>query len=406
MKILFISPTFPVPISGGRTRLYNIIKQLSIRHEVSLISFLQPSDQDYIGQIEPFCENLELVQIEDYASAGKWRNRVRGWGQILLSNRPKYVQTFPVEEMRHPLRRMLEDRAYDVVGFEQLFLVELKSELHNIPSLLIEQNIESDISARRMQQADNPVHKLRDRLIWQRLVQFERHWLRQFPVCVAVSPHDADRIGELAPAQSVIVVPNGVDCEYFDAESNDRSLNTVLFFGSLSYQPNIDAVIWFCHEVWPHVHSALPDIEFEIVGLQPGPRIARLADLPGVHLTGFVPDIRQKLWSSSLSVVPLRIGGGTRIKILEAMAASCPVVSTAIGAEGLEVEDGKHLQIANSGKEFIDKTVELLKSPDKRAKLAQAGRELTVEKYDWQVLAPRLEYALAKTIEIYATTTN
>jgi glycosyltransferase involved in cell wall biosynthesis len=306
--------------------------------------------------------------------------------------------------MRRPLRRLLKGRDYDVVAFEQLFLVDLKSEVDGIPSLLIEQNIESDVAARRMQQADNPIHNLRDRLIWQRLVQFERHWLGQFSVCVAVSPHDADRIGELAPSVLVIIVPNGVDCAEFSAENNNRSSNTVLFFGSLSYQPNIDALNWFCHEVWPHIHAASPEFEFEIVGLRPGRRITRLADLPGIRVTGFVPDIRQKLWSSALCVAPLRIGGGTRIKILEAMAASCPVVSTSIGAEGLEVEDGKHLQIADSQEGFVEKTIDLLRSPEKRAKLAQAGRELTVEKYDWQMLAPHLEYALAKSMEIYEST--
>jgi glycosyltransferase involved in cell wall biosynthesis len=405
LKILIVSPSLPAPVSGGRTRVFNFIKQLSTRHEISSISFLRPADETYVGQIKPFCEELELVPVEEFATAGKWRNRVRGWREILFSSQPRYVQTFPVEEMRKPLRKLLQAGEYDVVAFEQLFLVELKSELDNLPSVLIEQNVESDIVAMRMEQADNPIHRLRDRLIWQRLVQFERLWLRQFSLCVAVSQRDADRIGELAPGRSVIVVPNGVDSGHFKAKGNDRDRSTVLFFGSLSYEPNIDGLIWFCHEVWPQVYAALPGVEFEIVGLRPGPRITSLVDLPGVRLIGFVDDIRQKLWTTTITVVPLRRGGGTRLKILEAMAASCPVISTTIGAEGLEIEDGKHLQIANSPKEFIEKTIALLQSPEKCVDMAHAGRELILEKYDWQVLAPRLEYALEKSIEIQKSRT-
>jgi glycosyltransferase involved in cell wall biosynthesis len=404
LKILVISPSIPAPVSGGRTRVFNLIKQLSERHEISSISFLRPSDKQYVGLIKPFCDALVLVETEDFASAGKWRNRALGWSQILFSSEPRYVRTFPVEEMREPLRHLLDEKEFDVVVFEQLFLVELLPELNDLPTLLIEQNVESDIAARRMAQASNPVHKLRDRLNWQRLVQFERHWLSKFPVCVAVSQKDADRIKEIASGRTVIVVPNGVDTAYFSAKGGDRDPDTVLFFGSLSYEPNIDGLIWFCSEIWPHVRSALPGAVFEIVGLRPGPRISPLADLPGVRLTGFVKDIRQKLWSSTITAVPLRRGGGTRLKILEAMAASCPIVSTTIGAEGLEVEDDKHLYIADTQKEFVDKTIALLQSPEKRSELARAGSDLVAKEYDWKALTPRLEYAMDKAIEVHKST--
>jgi glycosyltransferase involved in cell wall biosynthesis len=399
MRILFVAPTLPIPTSGGRTRLFNLIKQLASRHEVSVISFVQPSETDRVPMVEPYCDHVELVPFEGFEPLGKWRNRLRGWGRILFSRRPEYACTFPVDKMRVPLRRLLSSQVFDVVVFHHLFVVELADEIEDVAAILAEDNVESNIAKRAHTQADNSVHWLRDWLIWRKLLAFEQRWVRRFSVCVAVSERDAAILREMSAETPVCIVPNGVDSRSFAPRTNQRDTETLLFFGTLSYDPNVEGLIWFCQDVLPIVRASRPDVVLEIVGLNPPPRVTELEDLPGIHVTGFVPDIRPKLWSATMCVVPLLTGGGTRLKILEALAAGCPVISTTVGAEGLEVLDGKHLLVADDPEKFARAVVALLESDALRYRLADAGRRVVVEKYDWQEIAPRLEAACAQAIE-------
>ena len=300
--------------------------------------------------------------------------------------------------MRVPLRRLLSSQGFDVVVLH-LYVVELANEVEDVATILVQENVESDIARRAQTQADNPVHWLRDGLMWRKLLAFEQRWVRRFSVCVAVSERDAAMLREMSPATQVHVVPNGVDSRSFALQTNQRDAETLLFFGTLSYGPNVEGLIWFCQDVLPIVRASKPDVVLEVVGLNPPPRVAELGELPGIHVTGFVPDIRPKLWSATTCVVPVLAGGGTRLKILEALAAGCPVISTTVGAEGLELMDGKHLLIADDPKEFARDVVALLESDALRHRLAEGGRRAVAEKYDWQQIAPRLEFACAQAIE-------
>jgi glycosyltransferase involved in cell wall biosynthesis len=400
MRILFVAPTLPIPASGGRTRLFNLIRQLASRHEISVISFIQPSEHDMLRSAEPYCTHIELVPFEGFAPLGKWRNRLRGWSRILFSRRPGYACTFPVDRMRVPLRRLLSSQVFDVVAFH-LYVVELADEVEDVATLLVEENIESDIARRACIQADNPVHWLRDWLTWRKLLRFEREWVRRFRVCVAVSQRDADRLRQMAPETELVVVPNGVDVEHFAPREGERDDNTLLFFGTLSYSPNADGLIWFCRNVLPEIRDVRPEVALEVVGHDLPRCVLDLDQLPGVHVTGFVPDIRTKLWSATACVVPLHVGGGTRLKILEALAAGCPVISTTVGAEGLELMDGEHLLIADHPEEFARDVVAVLESDGLRHRLAEAGMRAVAEKYDWQEIAPRLEAACIQAVQLH-----
>jgi glycosyltransferase involved in cell wall biosynthesis len=397
MRILFVAPTLPIPTSGGRTRLFNLIKQLASRHEVSVISFIQPSEYNMLPSVQPYCTHIELVPFEGFVPLGRWHNRLRGWGHILLSRRPEYARTFPVEKMRVPLRGLLSSQGFDVVVLH-LYVVELASEVEDVAAILVEENVESDIARRAHTQANNPVHWLRDGLMWRKLLAFEQRWVRRFSVCVAVSERDAAILREMSSETQVCIVPNGVDSRSFAPHTNQRDPETLLFFGTLSYGPNVEGLIWFCQDVLPIVRASKPDVVLEVVGLNPPPRVAELGELPGIYVTGFVPDIRPKLWSATMCVVPMLTGGGTRLKILEALAASCPVISTTVGAAGLELMDGEHFLIADDPKEFARDVVALLESDALRHRLADAGRQAVAEKYDWQEIAPRLEFACAQAV--------
>jgi glycosyltransferase involved in cell wall biosynthesis len=392
MKILFVAPTPPIPTSGGRTRPFNLIKQLATWHEISVLSFVQPGEGEMLASVEPYCAQIELVPIDGFVPLGKWRNRFRGWSRALFDGRPRYVDTFPVDRMRAPLERILASQSFDLLVFDKLFVVELMDGVgESIPVLLAEDNVESDIARKSLDRATGLVHKFLDWLEWRKLLAFERRWVSRFPFCAAVSERDADLLRALSPTTQVDVVPNGVDCGSFAPPNNQRAQENLLFFGTLSYAPNADGLIWFCQEIWPRISQARPNARLDVVGLHPPARVAALDQLPGVQVTGFVPDIRDKLWSATICVVPLLVGGGTRLKILEALAAGCPVISTTIGAEGLSLIDGQHLLIADTPEQFAQGVLALLQSPDLRSRLAEAGQEVVTQQYDWQTIALQLE---------------
>lgn len=404
MHILFVTPNLPIPTSSARVRPFNLIKQLATRHQVSVLSFIQPSERSMLEALGPYCQRIELVPLGSFRHLGKWRNRVRGWLLLLLGPRPNALYTFPVKMMREPLRNLVQTSDLDVVHFEQLYLAELRSEVRQLPGVLGEQNVEFQVIKNLQQVSSSPIHKIRDELSWRKMLAFETRSIRQFPVCLAVSEQDARLLREVSGDTEVHVVTNGVDSRAFAPKAADgRTPNTVLFFGTLNYGPNRDGIKWFCRDIWPMIHSARPDARLEIVGIDPSPDVMALSELPGVEVTGFVPDIRAKLWTATLSIAPLRWGGGTRIKILEALAAGCPTVSTSAGAEGLDLEDEREILIADTADEFARAVTDLLQHPAKRAELSAAGQHSVAAKYDWSVIAQQLEKAYARAIQLTAS---
>ncbi len=393
LRILYVTPTLPVPTGGGQTRPFNLIKQLSDRHEISVISFVQPAEGDLVGLLEPYCQRLELVPFEGFEPLGKWRNRLSGWGHLLFDDRPAYVRTFPVDRMRVPLRRLLASSTFDLVVFEQLFLAGLLGDIGDLPALLVEQNVESDIARQSFAQARNLVHKVRDWLAWRKLMAFERRCVQRFRACVAVSQRDAELVRAMSSGTQVYVVPNGVDSRYFATGDEKRGADRLLFFGTLSYGPNADGIRWFCQQVLPRIRQNRPGLRLDIVGPSAVREVVALGDIPGVNLVGFVGDVRPALWLAAVCIVPLRAGGGTRLKILEALAAHCPVVSTTIGAEGLDLVDGQDLLIADNPDDFAKAVLRLLDDGALRANLAAAGASAVRQRYDWQEIAAQFEFA-------------
>jgi glycosyltransferase involved in cell wall biosynthesis len=402
MRVLFVTPTLPVPTKSGSVRPFNLIKQLADRHEIFLYSLIQPAEHDALSTLEPYCKGMELLPFEGFKQLGGWQNRIRGWRLLLFSSRPQYVWTFPVERMRKPLETLVQTLKPDVVHFEQLYVAELLPAVGDLPAVLGEQNVEFEVIRKLRGIAKNPVHRVRDDLAYNKMFAFETHWVRKFPVCLAVSEADANLFKTISGETEIHLVPNGVDSREFALSENEseRHPNRVLFFGSLNYGPNIDGIIDFCRNIWPTVRTARPDVTLEIVGIDPPPNVLALSQLPGVEVTGFVPDIRSRLWSATISVVPVRWGGGTRLKILEALGAGCPTISTSLGADGLDLRKQEEIIIADSPEEFAQSVIDLLGSPDRRAMLSAAGQRAVATKDDWGPIARRLELAYIRAIEL------
>jgi sugar transferase (PEP-CTERM/EpsH1 system associated) len=200
---------------------------------------------------------------------------------------------------------------------------------------------------------------------------------------------------KLLPHTMIAVVPNGVDISYFNGASTAEE-HRIIFTGSMEYYPNIEAVLFFARKCWPRIREALPDATWQIVGKNPLPDVQKLARLPGVTVTGSVADVRPYFNQATVAIVPLLVGGGTRLKILEAMAMRIPVVSTSLGCEGLAVEAGRHLLVADKAEVFAQSVIELLTHPERRQGLVEAGRELVEAEYSWEKCADRLQEVVAE----------
>jgi len=231
------------------------------------------------------------------------------------------------------------------------------------------------------------------------MLRFERRTLARFDGVLAVSDIDRETFGRLYPGAArrpVEVIPTGVDTQFFAPSTSEPGARSLVFTGSMDWVPNEDAMIFFCNEVLPLIRREEPGVTLAIVGRAPTPNVLRLAQLPGVTVTGRVEDVRPHMAAAAAYVVPLRIGGGTRLKIFEAMSMGKAIVSTAIGAEGLPVSDGAHLLLADSPRAFADAVLRVLRDVPQRRALEAAARRLVVERYDWAAVAGSFERALIR----------
>ena len=231
------------------------------------------------------------------------------------------------------------------------------------------------------------------------MLRFEERTLARFDGVLAVSDADRETLHALYPGairQPVHVVPTGVDTEFFSPAPSEPGSRNLVFTGSMDWLPNEDAMNYFCRDILPLVRAEQPDVTLSIVGRTPTPAVKRLAEVPGVTVTGRVDDVRPYMKAAAVYVVPLRIGGGTRLKIFEAMSMAKAVVSTTVGAEGLPVTSGGNAMLADQPASFARAIVELLRDVDRRAALESAARALVVEHYDWSAVAGSLESALVR----------
>jgi glycosyltransferase involved in cell wall biosynthesis len=248
---------------------------------------------------------------------------------------------------------------------------------------------------RHVEHAQDPVRRYFFRVQAERMFEFERRACRAAGHILAVSKVDAETMRSLFGVERIAEIPTGVNLEYFAPPPQARRIADLVFVGSMDWLPNIDGVAWFAREVLPLIRKCRPECSLAIAGRLPPPKIAALAaQLPNVTVTGTVPDVRPYLWGSSISIVPLRIGGGTRLKIYEAMAAGVPVVSTAVGAEGLDVNPPHEIRIADSAPDFAARCIELLDNEAARVGMAGRAREMVAANFSWRRVAERFAQVL------------
>jgi glycosyltransferase involved in cell wall biosynthesis len=294
--------------------------------------------------------------------------------------------------MRHTIAQLLSTHSFDAKVCDFLF------PSINVPDMsgwiLFQHNVETIIWERHASAGRTPMHRAYFRLQARRMFEWERAVCRQAAHVLTVSQTDQEMVQQRFGVQNTSSVPTGVDVEYFERPANVALSHDLVFVGSMDWMPNIDGVRWFLDEILPIIRRRRPECRVAIVGRRPPAHIAAEAKDPLITITGTVPDVRPFLWESAVSIVPLRVGGGTRLKIFEAMAAGTPVVSTTIGAEGLPVRHGEEICIADAPDRFAAECLRLLEDTEERRRMSAAGLGLIRAKFSWDQVTRQFEQSL------------
>ncbi len=383
-RFLILAPWQCVPShSGAKLRTYYLTKALS---ELGRVSFLSFQQAEILPQPIPFCEYTISVPHPGGYSAADFLGG-------LITRTPLTVRKYTRTAMASELERILQRHPYSAVQLEASHLaayVPLIRRLAPEAKIVLDwHNIESEIMARYAEkEASFPKHLIA-RATAPRFAEVEKEMARNLDAHVAVSSRDADQIRTWNSAAKVRAIDNGVDVSQFP-EGPDGNPKRVLFVGAMDYHANVEGAQWFVREIWPQVLAAQPDLKLTLAGRDPAPAVRDLAAAKGVEVTGTLPTVAPYYRDAIVSVVPLLVGGGSRLKILESLAARVPVVSTSLGAEGLAVRAGEHLEIADSSAEFARAVISLCGDAARRHRLAEAGRKLVEQEYDWRILGSRL----------------
>jgi len=394
MNILLLISQLPYPAdTGAKIRTFNLIKHLSKRHSITLVSFGDfGKEADKISNLRQFCREIELAlkkQINDYMLAFK----------NLFSNYPYSVSKYYSGEISNLISKLLQAEKFDLIHCDSVQMSLNVLKFKNTPKILTEHNIESQIIKRLSENEPNVFKRAYFYIQYLKLKNYEIFAAKRFDRVVTVSEEDKRFLAKYIPDGNISVVPNGVDTEYFKRNTHDAIGNTpnedsIIFTGSMDWLPNEDAVLYFCNEILPLIWQKNAGVKFYVVGRNPSAKITEFGKKDHrIIVTGTVDDVRPYMEKSKVFVAPLRIGGGTRLKILEAMAMEKAVISTSVGCEGLNVENGKNIVIVDKPDEFSARTVELLQNRELRTSLAVSGRALSEEKYDYKIVSKALDIA-------------
>ena len=388
LRVLFITEFLPWPLNtGGRIRTYHILRQVGLRHEVTLVTQKAPEDTEGEEQIRALVSQLYSVPLKPPSFVSK----ILGTAAFLASARP-YVAAY--SHYREALARLISSltssESFDIVHLDHLdAAVYLQNCCPKAAVYLDEHNYETSLLRSTRDNTSKSLLRwyLGSQLL--KLARFERETLRAVDAVSVVSTRDAHMVAAVAPHTDQEVIPNGVDPAFFDIPRRPRPYR-VVSVGSLDWLPNVEGLLWFLDEVWPSVVEARPDATFHIVGRNPQRALLRRVSR-GVSVAGSVADIREHVQDAAAFVVPLLAGGGTRLRVLEAMAMRVPIVSTSVGVEGIECVHGQHVLVADAAEDFAHQLIALLDRGELRESLAMEGRQLVERRYSWQVIGDTLD---------------
>ncbi|MFL5242847.1 MAG: glycosyltransferase [Gemmataceae bacterium] len=394
IHVVIVGEELPYPpTSGNRIRSLNLMVRLARRHRLTFICHRNANPEEAHRAAEFFAEqDIEVNFVDRVAPSTSGPAFYGRLALNLLSQHPYSVSSHDSLPLRQAIQGYAASHAVDLWACEWTPYAAALRDLGNVRRIVMTQNVESMIWQRYAEVEPNLIKRWYIRLQQHKFQRFERWAVSSAHQIVAVSEEDARVFQESFGARHVSVVDNGVDTRYFQPDTRLRETSSILFLGSLDWRPNRDAVNQLLESIFPGVHKAEPGARLLLVGRHPPAELQRrVQGLPGVELHGDVSDVRPFLNRCGVLAVPLRIGGGSRLKILEALACRLPVVSTAIGAEGLRLEPGTHLTVVSQIEGMAEQLVHAIRNPYAMQVLANAGRQRVLEIYDWDSLADRME---------------
>lgn len=380
MKILFLSRWFPYPPdNGSKIRIFNLLKQLSPHHRLYLISFAgEPVSSDRIAAMQNFCRQVDVVQYRPF--------RPRGPKAMLgfLSPYPRSVVDTYHPEMDRMVKQALSQNRFDIIVASELDTAPYARAYKTTPKILDE--LQLTVTYEWFARQHRLLPRLRRWLTWAKLSRYVSGILKDYDGCTTASDQEQRRIRKLAPPDyPARIIPNGVDVSFYAGNGwGEPEDDTLVYSGSLTYYANFEAVDYFLRHIFPLIQARRPGVKLLITGKTNGAALDRLPQHENVIFTGYLDDVRPTIARSRVEVVPLRQGGGTRLKILEALALGTPVVSTGKGAEGLDLTPGRDLLIADRPADFAGAVVRLLQDRSLCQTLRQNGRRAVETRYDWQ----------------------
>lgn len=388
MHVLFISTRSPWPLTGGHAlRTFHLLREAAQRHRVSFLTFVQHEEEwDGLATLREFCADVVALPIPLSGKAAMAASLVGN----LASGRPYVALKYDTRAMRVAIREVRELCAVDLLHLDMLPLAVYAAAAGAVPVVQVDHNVEYVLLERRA-----ATERGVSRLFWneqaRRLRRFEAEALRGATRTIAVSDLDAEILRQLTPGAEVRTVPNGVDTGFFQPGVDAPDADELVFVGAMTHYPNVDSVRYFVDDILPRIRASRPNARFTVIGAHPPESIRSCGSVPGVNIVGQVPDIRPHVGKAAVYVVPLRVGGGTRLKILDAMAMGKAIVSTSVGCEGLMVTDGRDIAVEDAPATFADRVLALMGDAPRREAMGAAARDTVQAFYGWERLGAMQE---------------
>ena len=390
MRILHLYPYLPTPPTfGGALRIYNILKHLSRHHDVTVGGYSEFGDENLFRKEFPELENKMLFIKRTKV---KYRRLLQLYA--LCTSHSYWYHWAQSKKLETEVNRLLSRQRFDVILSEFASMGHFNLETDAV-KILDAHNVEYDNFRRMSRMNYSPIRKKFYTREYERSFREEVSVFKRHDAIFTTSSRDGEIIKKDAPGPRQFVIPNGVDTEFFKPRKSEKEPFSIVFTGSMKYVPNYDGMIYFLEEIFPEIKKEIPQAKIYIIGSGP-PQVLMKYQSDSVIITGFVDDVRPYIDRASVFVVPLRMGSGTRLKVVEALSMKKPVVSTSIGCEGIEVDNEEHLMIRDDPNAFSEAVLELFKSGKLRKRLITNGYDLVKEKYDWDVIGDSIDEALQK----------
>jgi glycosyltransferase involved in cell wall biosynthesis len=369
--------------TGGKIRTGKLLEKLKDVFDITLISNMEsPKDDPYLERIPALCSSYHPVpwkETEKYS--------FRFYLKLMAAMFSRYPFTVINDfsrDLESQLRRVASEQHFDLLVCDFLQPSLNVRSMRNYPSLLFQHNVESMIARRHCDSAKDPLTRVFWWIQWQRMRRYEKETCAKFNGIVAVSEQDKMVLEQDFGAKNVFTIPTGVDTDFFSPREDKVEKSSLVFTGSMDWLPNEDAILFFAREILGRIKLQVPEVKLTVVGRNPSRRLVdELKQYPEIDVVGWVKDVRPFISSHALYVIPLRIGGGTRIKVYEAMAMGKAIVSTAVGVEGLPLKDGEHVALADNSEAFAQATIKLLQQDESREAIALRGMNFVRHNFSW-----------------------